>query len=125
MQEQRVETVYSGYLSPPQGEDLLIFRMTPPKKKSLRPKEVSLDQSIKVETPIIELPNDENKLFDEEDDGEHLPYQIFHYPVRMKKKKLNPTMYGNMLSMTYSNYPHCMLKEKVSESGLKLKIWKI
>ena len=42
--------------------------MTPSKKKSLRPKEVSLDPSIKVETPIIELPNDENKLFDEEDD---------------------------------------------------------
>ena len=42
--------------------------MTPPKKKSLRPKEVSLDPSIKVETSIIELPNDENKLFDEEDD---------------------------------------------------------
>ena len=42
--------------------------MTPSKKKSLRPKEVSLDPSIKVETPIVELPNDENKLFDEEDD---------------------------------------------------------
>ena len=27
-----------------------------------------LDSSIKVETPTIELPNDENKLFDEEDD---------------------------------------------------------
>ena len=27
-----------------------------------------MDPSIKVETPIIELPNDENKLFDEEDD---------------------------------------------------------
>ena len=42
--------------------------MTPPKKKSLRPKEVSLDPFIKVETPIIELPNNENKLFIEEDD---------------------------------------------------------
>ena len=27
-----------------------------------------MDPSIKVETPIAELPNDENKLFDEEDD---------------------------------------------------------
>ena len=42
--------------------------MSPSKKKSLRPKEVSLDPSIKVETHMIELPNDENKLFDEEDD---------------------------------------------------------
>ena len=42
--------------------------MTPSKKKLLKPTEVSLDPSIKVETPIVELPNDENKLFDEEDD---------------------------------------------------------
>ena len=42
--------------------------MTPSEKKSLKPKEVSLDPSIKEKTPIIELPNDENKLFDEEDD---------------------------------------------------------
>ena len=27
-----------------------------------------MDPFLKVETPIIELPNDENKLFDEEDD---------------------------------------------------------
>ena len=29
-----------------------------------------LDPSIKLETPTIELPNDENKLFDDEDDTE-------------------------------------------------------
>ena len=40
--------------------------MTTSKKKSLKPKDVSLDPSIKVETSIIELSNDENKLFDEE-----------------------------------------------------------
>ena len=39
--------------------------MTP---SMLKPKEVSLDPSTKVETDIIELPNDENKLFDEEED---------------------------------------------------------
>ena len=42
--------------------------MTPSEKKLLKPKEVSLDPSLKVKMPIIELPNDENKLFDEEDD---------------------------------------------------------
>ena len=42
--------------------------MTPSKKKLPKPKEVSLDPSLKEETPIIELPNDENKLFDEDDD---------------------------------------------------------
>ena len=43
--------------------------MTPSKKKLLKTEEVSLNPSIKVETPIIELPNDENKLFDEDDVG--------------------------------------------------------
>ena len=38
------------------------------KKKLLKPKEVSLDSPLKEETPNIELPNDENKLFDEDDD---------------------------------------------------------
>ena len=42
--------------------------MRPSKKNLLKPKEASLDPSIKVETHIIELPKDENKLFDEEDD---------------------------------------------------------
>ena len=42
--------------------------MTPSKKKLLKPEEVSLDPSLKVETPTVELPNDENKLFDEDDD---------------------------------------------------------
>ena len=63
-----MQSLYSDHLTPPQGEDKLLFRMPPSKKKSLKPKEVSLDPSIKEETPIIELANDENKLFDEEDD---------------------------------------------------------
>ena len=58
---------------PSQVEDKYTFRMTPSKKKLLKPKEVSLDPSLKVETPIVELPNDENKLFAEDDDVGHLP----------------------------------------------------
>ena len=42
--------------------------MTPSKEKLLKPKEVSLDPFLKEEMPIVELPNDENKLFDEDDD---------------------------------------------------------
>ena len=42
--------------------------MTPSKRKLLKPKVVSLDRSLKVETPTVDLPNDENKLFDEDDD---------------------------------------------------------
>ena len=42
--------------------------MTPSKKKLLKPKEVSLEPSLKVATPIVELSNNKNKLFDENDD---------------------------------------------------------
>ena len=38
--------------------------MPPSKKKLLKPKEVSLDSSVKEEAPNIELPNDETKLLD-------------------------------------------------------------
>ena len=41
--------------------------MSPSQKKLLKPKEVSLDSPHKEETPNIELPNDENKLFDLDD----------------------------------------------------------
>ena len=42
--------------------------MPPSKKKLLKPKEVSLDSPLKKETPNIELPNDDNKLFGVDDD---------------------------------------------------------
>ena len=42
--------------------------MPPSKKKLHKPKDVSLDSPLKEETPNIELPNDENKLFDVDDD---------------------------------------------------------
>ena len=38
--------------------------MPPSKKKLLKPKEVSLDSSVKEVAPNIELPNDETKLLD-------------------------------------------------------------
>ena len=38
------------------------------KTKSLKPTEVSLDSPPKEETTNIELPHDENKLFDADDD---------------------------------------------------------
>ena len=99
--------------------------MTPSKKKLLKPKEVSLDPSIKMETPTAELPNDENQLFGEDVMLEHLPSLTFHYPVRMRKKKSSPTMSGNMLLMSYSNCPHFILKEKVSESGSNIKTFRL
>ena len=42
--------------------------MSPSKKKLVKPKVVSLDSPPKEELPKVELPNDENKLFDVDDD---------------------------------------------------------
>ena len=42
--------------------------MPPSKKKLLKPKEASLDSPLKEETPNIELPSDENKFYDVDDD---------------------------------------------------------
>ena len=42
--------------------------MPPSQKKFLKPKDVSLDSPPEEETPNIELPNDENKLLDVDDD---------------------------------------------------------
>ena len=42
--------------------------MTASEEKLLKPKEVSLDPSLEVEPHTVELPNDEDKLFDEDDD---------------------------------------------------------
>ena len=42
--------------------------MAPSKKKAVQPKEVSLETPPKTELPKVELPKDENKFFDEEDE---------------------------------------------------------
>ena len=42
--------------------------MSPSKKKVAKPKEVSLEATSQAVTPKVELPNDENKLSDEDDD---------------------------------------------------------
>ena len=42
--------------------------MAPSKTKLVKPKEVSLESPPKDELPMVELPNDENKFFDVDDD---------------------------------------------------------
>ena len=61
-----------------------------PSKKLLKPKEISLDPSIKVETSIIELPNDENKLFDEEDDVGTSTIPDVFLPSEDEEKEVKP-----------------------------------
>ena len=76
------------------------------KKKLLKPKEVSFNSPLKEETPNIELPNDENKLFDVDDDVGTSTIPDLSVPMKMKKKKSNPTMFGNMPLISYLNYQH-------------------
>ena len=54
---------------------------------------------------------------------EHPPFLIFQYPVKMKKKKSNPTMFGNMPLISYLNSLHFILMGKASENGSKIKTW--
>ena len=59
--QEKVRTKNKGHtehISPPQGGENPSSRMTPSKKKTLKPKEVSLETSNKEETPKLELPND-------------------------------------------------------------------
>ena len=70
--------------------------MIPSKKKPLKPKEVSLDPSLKEETPIVELPN---KMLG------HLPFLTFHYPVKMRKKNSSPIMLGICFDVLFKLSP--------------------
>ena len=63
--------------------------MTPPKKKLLKRKEVSLDPSLKVETTTVELPNDENKLFDEGDDVGTFPIPDLSPSIEDEEEEVN------------------------------------
>ena len=64
-------------------------------------------------SPSVELPNDENKLFDEADDVGNSTIPDLSLPMKLMRKNIPSTMCGNMLSMTFSSYQHLMLKEKV------------
>ena len=99
--------------------------MPPSKKKLLKLKEVSLDSPPKEETPNIELPNDENILFDVDEDIGTSTIADLSGPVKMKRKKSNPTMLGNMPLISYLNFLQFTLMGKASENGSNIKPWMI
>ena len=68
--------------------------MTTSKKKLLKLKEVSLDPSITVETPIIELLNDEKWLLDEEDDVGTSTIPDLSLPSEDKEEEVNVWEYA-------------------------------
>ena len=84
--------------------------MTPSKKKSLRPKEVSFDPSLKVETPTIELPN---KLFDEEDDVGTSTIPDLSLPSEDEEEEVK----SNHVT---SNKRSCQLSKTITENDAQL-----
>ena len=99
--------------------------MTPSKQKLLKPKEVSLDPSLKVETPTVELPNNENKLFDEDDDVVTSTIPDLSLPSEDKEEEVMSDNVWEYAIDVYSNCPHSILKEKISESGSNIKTWRL
>ena len=99
--------------------------MTPSKKKLLKPNEVSLDPSIKLDTPIVDLPNDENKLLDEDDDVGTSTITDLSPPSEDEEEEVKSHDVWEYAIDTYLNFLHFTLKEKVSENGSNTKIWRL
>ena len=91
--------------------------MSPSKKKLLKPKKVSLKSSLKVETPIVELPNNENNLFDLDNEVGTSTSPDLSLPSEEEEEEVK--------SMSYLNFLHTILKENVSENGSNIKTWRI
>ena len=122
-QEQRVQTLYSYYLLPSQGKDRYIFRMTPSKYMSFKPKEVSLDPSFKVETPTVELPNDGNKLFDEDVDVGTTTIPDLSLPSEDEDEEVKSSnVWEYAIDVLFKLSPiHC--QGNASENGSNIKTW--
>ena len=73
------------------------------------------------EIPIVELPNDENKLFDDDDDVGTSTIPDISLQSEYEEEEANPMMFGNMLLTPYSKFLHFTLKEKVSENRSNIK----
>ena len=96
--------------------------MTTSKKKLLKPKEVSLDPSLKVETHIVELANNENKLFDEDDGVGTSTILDLSLPSEDEEEEVKSNDVWEYAIILFKCL-HSILKEKVSESGSNTKKW--
>ena len=99
--------------------------MTPSKKKLLKRKEVSLDPSLKVETTIVKLPNDENKLFDENDDVGTTTIPDLSLPSEDEEEEAIFNDVWEYAMDTLFKLSPFILKGKVSESGSNIKTWRL
>ena len=62
--------------------------MTPSKRKTLKPKEVYFETSNKDDNLKLEIPNDESKLFDEEDDVGNSTIADLSLPSEVEEEEL-------------------------------------
>ena len=98
--------------------------MTQSRKKLLKPKEVSLDPSLKVETPIIVLPNDENKLFDEQNDVKTSTISNLSLASEDEEEEVKSNyLWEYAIDVLFKLSP-LHPEEKALESESNIKIWK-
>ena len=99
--------------------------MPPSKNKLLKPKEVSLDPSLKEETPIVELPNNENKLFDEGDDVGTSTIPDLSLPSEDEEEEVKSNnVWEYAIDVLFKLSP-LHLQGNVSESGSNIKTWRV
>ena len=82
-----------------------------------------MDSPPNKETPNMELPSDENKLFDVDDDVGTSTIADLSVPSEEEEVKSNNI--GNMPLISYLNFLHFTLMEKASENGSYIKTWMI
>ena len=83
-------------------------------KKLLKRKEISLDPSLNLETPIVDLSSDKHMLFDEDDDVRTSTIPDLSLPSEDEEEEAKSN--DVRLLTPYINFLHFILKEKVSEN---------
>ena len=76
-----------------------------------------MDSPPKEETPNIELPNAENKLFDVDDDVGTSTITDLSLPSEDEEAEVKSTMFGKMPLISYLNFLHFILMGEASENG--------
>ena len=80
------------------------------------------NSTLKEKTPNIELPNDENKLFDVVDDVGTRTILDLSVPSEDEEEVTFNNAWEHAIDFCSSS-PHFILIEKVSDNGLNIRIW--
>ena len=94
--------------------------MSPSKKKMAKPKEVSLEATPQAVTLKAELPNEENKLLDEDDD--QATSSIGDLSTEPEEARNHPSLVSGIMPLTpFSNYPRFIQMAKACTNGFIIK----